>query len=75
MSDLINKMFLELPDNMRTQAVETNKAFKEMIALQDQIRDIGELLGIATAKWKREDRLWKDMVKDYPPKPAAESEG
>lgn len=70
----INKLFLELPKVMQDQALKTNAAFREMVKHQEQIRDLSELLEISTAKWKREDRLWKDMLKDYPKPEEAESE-
>lgn len=67
--DLVDKIFAELPAPMQEQGIKTNKFFLKMTELERQQEDLNERLEIARLEWKREDKLWRRMVIDCPPKP------
>jgi hypothetical protein len=71
-TEMLTKMFNELPPEMQQQATLTNKAFMKMSQLEQQQEDLNEQLEIARLEWKREDRVWKRMLLDYPPQPEEE---
>lgn len=45
-----------------TQADKLNAAFLEFNKLTKELTDVSERLDIATAVFKREERIWKEMI-------------
>lgn len=60
--EMIDKMMKTLSPEQREQVIKTNKAFREMSALDQQLTDLTERLEIARAVWNREDRLWRQIL-------------
>lgn len=60
--EMIDKMMKTLSPEQREQIIKTNKAFREMSALDQQLTDLTERLEIARAVWNREDRLWRQIL-------------